>query len=78
MANAKNESNMYVRPREEGGSILTTSLDFYSLKLHSNNYTFPPLIKQRNRGVFFLLLDYLHSFPRYFRGKSSSRVFRCP
>ena len=57
-----------------GGSILITSFHLYFLKLHSYNYTLPPLIRRRNRGVIFLFIHPLHSFPRYFWGKSSARA----
>ena len=61
---------------KSGGSILTNSFHLYFLKLHSCNYTLPPLIKRRNRGVIFLFLHSLHSSPRYFWGKSSARVVK--
>ena len=49
-----------------GRSILTTSFYLYFLKLHSSNYILSPLIKRRNRGVIFLFLYSLHSFPVIF------------
>ena len=64
MVNAKSESNM-LDIGKVGGAILTTSFHLYFLKLHSCNYTLPPLIKRRNRGVIFLFEHSLLSFPRF-------------
>ena len=45
---AQGECNMIERGKIEG-LILSTSSHFYFLKLHSCNYTLPPLIKRRNK-----------------------------
>ena len=73
VVNAKGECTMFDIGKSRG-SILPNSFHLYFLKLHSCNYTLPPLIKRRNRGVIFLFLHSLHSSPRYFWGKSSARA----
>ena len=71
MVNAKRENNMSDL-RKVWGSILTTTFHIYFLKLYSDNYTLPLLIERSNSGVIFFFVHSLHSFPRYFWGKSSA------
>ena len=68
MVNADNESNMLDRGKM-GGSILITSFHLYFLKLHSYNYTLPPLIRRRNRGVIFFIHTPFTLFSPLFLGK---------
>ena len=46
-----------------GGSILTSSLNLLFLNLPSCNYTLPPLVKRRNRGVIFCFYTLYTLFP---------------
>ena len=62
MVNAIRKSNM-LDVGKGGGSSLTTSFCLYFLKLHSCNYTLPPLIKRRNRGNLFIFYNLYILFP---------------